>query len=207
MAKQKRDAEATKARILKNAIKLFAKKGYDGTNVDEIADKSGVNKALLYYYFKNKSNLYSTIMNELLENIYHDISQKNKTCQNICEEMEAFIKTYAKYAFTHPYFPAILLRELSNSGAHLPDMIFSNLRKLFTLLGDILDRGEKEGRFEKSIPMVIHFMILGSINLFITTKSLRDKAYKLEGIETCSNCDIDEVTEYIYKIIKKGIRK
>ncbi|MBN2541485.1 TetR/AcrR family transcriptional regulator [bacterium] len=50
--------------ILKAAEKLFSAKGFDATTVDEIAHEAGVNKALLYYYFKNKSD----IMEQLIDN-------------------------------------------------------------------------------------------------------------------------------------------
>jgi len=47
----------TDVKILDAAEKVFAKKGYDGARVDEIAQIAKVNKALLYYYFKNKREI------------------------------------------------------------------------------------------------------------------------------------------------------
>lgn len=52
-------ANETKARdrILRTAEQLFAGAGFDGTSVDRIASRAGVNKALIYYYFKSKDGL------------------------------------------------------------------------------------------------------------------------------------------------------
>ncbi len=50
-----------KEKIMKVATSLFAKKGFDATAVDEIAGKARVNKALIYYYFKNKEDLLAKI--------------------------------------------------------------------------------------------------------------------------------------------------
>jgi len=206
MAKQKRDAKATKAKILKNARLLFSKQGFDATTVDDIAAESGVNKALVYYYFKNKSGLYSDVMSGLFDAIYDAIVAGEKECKNAVEELEVFINSYASYAYKNPYFPALLLRELSNSGAYVPEMMFVSMRRVFVLLSDILKRGEEQKLFIQSLPMVMHFMIIGSINLMITTQPLRKKAIKLDAdIDTCSGCLENEVAKYVFETIKKSL--
>ena len=195
MEKQKRDAKATKSKILIKARLLFSKKGFDATTVDDIARESEVNKALIYYYFKNKSGLYSEVMSGLFDAIYKEVVEASKQSEMIVEELKIFIKSYTDYAYENPYFPALLLRELSDSGAHLPEMMFASMRRLFLLLSDILERGTAQKVFVKPIPMVLHFMIIGSINLMVTTDSLRKKAILLDAgiIDTCSECSSDEV--------------
>lgn len=64
-----RDAEATKARILKAALSEFARNGLGGARVDVIADKASANKRMLYHYFGSKEELFQTV----LENAYVDI--------------------------------------------------------------------------------------------------------------------------------------
>ncbi len=57
----------TDMKILDAAEKVFAKKGYDGARVDEIAKIAKVNKALLYYYFKNKREILREAINKNLQ--------------------------------------------------------------------------------------------------------------------------------------------
>jgi len=64
---RKKSQAKTREKILKVATKLFARKGFDGARVDEIAQKAGVNKALIYYYFKSKKEILEEIMKEFLE--------------------------------------------------------------------------------------------------------------------------------------------
>lgn len=60
----------TRDKILLSAKALFSQKGYDGTSVDEIARSAQINKALIYYHFKNKAaikeELFSQTINEAL---------------------------------------------------------------------------------------------------------------------------------------------
>ena len=203
---KKRDAEFSKSEIIKNAIILFSKKGFSSSSMDELAKMSGLNKAMIFYYFKNKQGLYEAVMEVVLDEIYTIIQSENQKHTNPMDELENFIKTYASFACTHPYLPALLLKELSDSGAMIPEKLFYNMRKLFALFSDILIRGEKEGCFEEAIPMILYFMVIGTLNLMVTTKPLREKALEIEGLDTCASCDIDEISDYLIKKIKKMLR-
>ena len=64
--KQNTDGEKTKEHILKVATKLFAQKGFDGVSVREICKASGVNVALISYYWGGKKELFDTVVRELM---------------------------------------------------------------------------------------------------------------------------------------------
>ena len=53
-----------KENILDIALKLFSSKGYEGTGIQEIVDKSGITKPTLYYYFGNKEGVISAIIDK-----------------------------------------------------------------------------------------------------------------------------------------------
>ncbi len=200
MQKKIRDAQATKAKIINTSMMLFSTNGYDATTADEIAKACGVNKAMIFYYYKNKAGLYGAVLSHALESIHDEVISKDKEYLHPLEDLKIFIKTYALYCEKHPYLPALLLRELSNSGAYLPDVMFESMRKLFALLSKILKEGERQKVFYNIEPMVIHFMIVGTINIFITTRPLRKKSLELEdNLNTCSDCDMEYIADYIFK--------
>ena len=204
---KKRNAVASKNLILKNAIKLFSKKGYSLTSMEELASKCDLNKAMIFYYYKSKQGLYEAVIIKVLDEIYDTIIKENQNQKKPVEELESFIKTYAFFACRFPYLPSLLLKELSDNGATIPDQLFYNMKKMFILFSDILQRGEEEGCFKDVIPMVLYFMILGSINLMVTTKKMRIKAYESEGLDTCALCDIDEISDYIVRKIQKMLKE
>ena len=206
---QKRDAEASKALIISNAIQLFSKKGYASSSMDELAKLCGLNKAMVFYYFKNKKGLYEAVMTQVLEEIQQVVLEENVKYTKPIEELESFIRTYAKYACTHPYLPSLLLKELSDSGAVVPEMLFGAMRQLFALFSDILKRGEEKGCFHDANPMVLYFMVLGTLNLMVTTKPLRVAASQKEDIvlDTCAACDMTEIADYIVDKMKKMLKE
>ncbi len=70
MPSTKDETEKTKNRIIEVATKRFSAVGFDATRVDDIAKDAGINKALIYYYFKSKED----ILNHLIERLFDDIS-------------------------------------------------------------------------------------------------------------------------------------
>ena len=70
MTLKKGENEEAKNRIIIVSEQLFSEKGFDATRVDEIAEKAGVNKALIYYYFKSKE----AILDYLMQTLFNEIS-------------------------------------------------------------------------------------------------------------------------------------
>ena len=62
--------EKTRKKILKTAEKLFAEKGYDGTGIQDIATEAGINKALIYYHFKNKKDIIDSLFSATLDAMF-----------------------------------------------------------------------------------------------------------------------------------------
>ncbi len=203
---KRRNAVASKNLILRNATKIFSKKGYSSTSMEELASMCDLNKAMIFYYFDSKQGLYEAVIVEVLDEIYKHLAKENEKIDDPKQELSNFITTFASFSDSHPYLPSLLLKELSDSGAKIPKTLFSHMKKLYTLFTDILKRGEKSGDFFDVIPMIVYFMIMGTLNLMVTTKSLRDMAHEMDGLDTCSTCDMDEISDYIDKKVQKLLK-
>src|SRR5260370_5304400 len=59
--------ERNQALILDAAMAIFAKKGFEGTSIAEIAERCGLPKANVYYYFKTKQAIYRTLIADLIQ--------------------------------------------------------------------------------------------------------------------------------------------
>jgi TetR/AcrR family transcriptional regulator len=83
----------SKQKIVNTALKMFAKKGYNGISVDELVKKAKVNKSTLYYYFKGKKELFDFIIEEefskLIEELKPILKEEKKE-----EKLKLFIKIF-----------------------------------------------------------------------------------------------------------------
>src|SRR5260221_7871489 len=68
------EPEKTRAAILEAALKEFAHEGVAGARTEEIARSAGVNKALLYYYFKDKDGLYAAVLDQVFTGLYSRVN-------------------------------------------------------------------------------------------------------------------------------------
>lgn len=67
VSKESETQPESRQRILDTARAVFAEKGFDGARVDEIAQRAGVNKALIYYYFKSKDQLLQELLRGFMD--------------------------------------------------------------------------------------------------------------------------------------------
>ncbi|BBO86054.1 TetR/AcrR family transcriptional regulator [Desulfosarcina ovata] len=63
----------SKTRILNAAVHIFAKKGFHGARMEDIGTKAKINKAMVYYYYSNKENLFQEALNMIVRRIYSEI--------------------------------------------------------------------------------------------------------------------------------------
>ncbi|TYP72094.1 TetR/AcrR family transcriptional regulator [Paenibacillus methanolicus] len=95
-----------KEKILQTALEAFAEKGYDGARIDTIAKTAGVNKALIYYHFKSKEELFTAVINDLFEKAASVSIEPTGTSvrDNLIQVMEHFID----FLHGNPYFVKIM---------------------------------------------------------------------------------------------------
>ncbi len=83
-----RDAQDSRQKILDVAEKVFAQKGFDGARVDEIAREAGVNKALIYYYFKSKRDILESLFVSLVNDVKYIMEQIGGEIVGLSNEKE-----------------------------------------------------------------------------------------------------------------------
>lgn len=110
---------STENKIKEAARAIFLVKGYEATRTRDIADASGINLALLNYYFRSKKKLFDQIMTESLHTFLGMIFEiLNDTESSIREKIQAFVDGYIDLLSSNPHLPLFILSEIrSNPGA------------------------------------------------------------------------------------------
>ncbi|MGD9201881.1 MAG: TetR/AcrR family transcriptional regulator [Chitinispirillia bacterium] len=78
----------TKEKILNIAEELFSEKGFDATSVDLIAQKAGINKALIYYHYKSKQDLLSSLFKRTLDDLFSIIGVSSNLSKTTADDNE-----------------------------------------------------------------------------------------------------------------------
>src|SRR5690606_37376995 len=114
---------------------IFAEKGFDGTKVQEIADAAGVNKAMLYYYFKSKDDLLMAVIGRFIEGIKDSIPKYFVSSHNTARNIETFLDFYIEYLARNRPFVRLMAWEML-SGRHVQTIAGNYIIPTFTLMRD-----------------------------------------------------------------------
>jgi AcrR family transcriptional regulator len=150
---RKRDADATRSRILAAAKAEFARLGLGGARVDEIAEKAKANKRMIYHYFGNKEDLFTAV----LEEAYLDIRTAEQDLQldDLAPDkaMIRLIEFTWDYYLQNPEFIRLVNSANLHEGKHLrrSQKVVEASRTYVSMIQRILDRGARDGVFRPNV--------------------------------------------------------
>lgn len=104
--------EETEKKIIKAAREVFIEKGLQGARMQEIADRAGINKALLHYYFRSKDKMFDAVFQDIAREIIPVFTEKLNTEKNIQELLKSFIGFYNGVFRKNPYLPQFFFHEI-----------------------------------------------------------------------------------------------
>lgn len=163
-----RDADRTQQAILQAATAEFSDAGLAGARVERIAERAGVNKRLLYYYFSSKDDLFLAV----LEQTYADIREAEKVLrlENLepATALRRLVEFTWDYYIANPHFLTLLNSENLHKAAHLKRS--ARIRELnsplIQLLGDVLQRGQRVELFRGGVDPVQLYITIASLCYF-----------------------------------------
>jgi AcrR family transcriptional regulator len=175
--------EDARESLMKAAIPLFAKKGYSGTSVKDIADKAGVNVSLVSYHFDGKEGLYRTCIENFGKNrlaAVERILQPASTREEFRVRLEMLIDDLMIWFDEEPDICSIVQREAQMGFEITRDVFEQTFLKIFTTFLKFVEAGQKKRYLRTDIDTEIasRFFFIGLTH--ITQKD--DRSKKLLGI-------------------------
>lgn len=196
--------------ILHAAMQVFVEKGRHGARMQEIADRAGVNKAMLHYYFRSKDNLYATIFRMVLQRYAREFQLSIDASAGMETILHGFIDGFIEMLNHHPRLPMFIARELSEGGGivgrvvgeMIEEGIFTAPRTLLRIIEERRDRGEIEN-VDDAIQFVI--TVLGGCVYFFIAEPLIGVIFPTE--ETDRDAFIAARKEALFRHLYYGIKK
>lgn len=102
----------TKRKIFETSMKLFAKKGYDATSIEEITATVGVAKGTLYYHFSSKEEIFNFLVEEGMKLLKNSIDIKIAKANTTVDKLRAVILIQIKIIKKYEDFMTIVLSQI-----------------------------------------------------------------------------------------------
>lgn len=164
MIKNKKN-ENTESIILEAAKAVFQEKGMDGARMQEIADKAGINKAMLHYYYRSKQMLFEAVFKNAFSLLAPQLNAVLNDDSSIEEKVRNFSSNYISFIEKHPYLPNFVIQELNRDPSFILKMKenggFPNLDKFKKQVQE-----EVENRRIKKISAEQLFINILALNVF-----------------------------------------
>jgi TetR/AcrR family transcriptional regulator len=199
--KTRKRGKKTREKILKVATKLFAKYGFAGTSMDEIAERVGIRKASLYHHFSSKQEIYE----ELIERVFAEvikIFQVSFSSGDILKDAESFVSQIMNFILQNEDYVKILLRELLDENLPVKQFALEYVPKILSFGSEILERGRKEGIFKENVdPVQLSITLTGAIIIYFVFRPVIEPFIK----SPFSKKAIAERVKHISDVILYGI--
>lgn len=178
--------DSPKAEILQAALDEFVQYGKKGARMQAIADKAGVNKAMLHYYFSSKENLHQEVIQRVINHAFSEISATIEANKEPKEQVRALIGTYYDFIAAFPELPHLILHEINSNPVEIASL-FSHI-----IIGDnqapqtilhVIRQGTEQKQFREVDPRQFLITILSSVIFFFVGKPLLTRVLGIEDEE------------------------
>jgi len=190
---KRRDGQKTFDQIIESAKKLFSKKGYLATSINEIIEKSGIATGTFYLYFDDKFALYSYILTKYRKSIRHNISDAIKDATTRYEKERLGLKAFLKFAWDDPLAYRIIWESM-----FVDHRLFKEYYETFSSnyvknLEISVDKGEVRDDVDLE---TMSYVLMGISNFVGIQVMFRD---------TLTEAKLDFIVDQAMKILKDGM--
>ncbi|MCC6160404.1 MAG: TetR/AcrR family transcriptional regulator [Deltaproteobacteria bacterium] len=155
-------------RILKAAVKIFAKHGFHNSKISQIAKEAGVADGTIYLYFKNKDDILINLFEKKIDAAIQDFNASLVGLRDPIEKLRTFIIRYAEYMEKHQALAEVISVELRQSNKFMKEYVPVKFAEFLQILSMIIREGKDLGVFRRDIePGIAKRAIFGALDELI----------------------------------------
>jgi AcrR family transcriptional regulator len=199
-SREGRIRQRNRLRILEAAITIFTQKGYDGTTIAEIAAAAGLPKANVYYYFRTKKAIYTTIVGDLIEEWDAALGHL-RADRDPAEAIAAYVLAKLEFSRRHAAQSKMFASEVVHGGRFLSR---ANLRHMHAITADkvkVFHAWARGGRMDPVDPIHLFILLWGATQYYADFDVM---ALNELGVRRMRAEDFDKAAETITHIVLKG---
>ena len=159
------EGQNAKALLIRVATSLFAEKGYAGTSVREIVEQAGVTKPVLYYYFKNKEDLFHAILEEAYSKLENLLEQQLETQGSFHDRVVAFTQQLFELGITYRDLNRMAQNLMFGPPKGVPSYDFDRYREaILHAIRIIYEAGLAKNEVKRYDPDEVAFLVFGLLS-------------------------------------------
>jgi TetR/AcrR family transcriptional regulator len=205
-SRTRRDPEKSQAAILRAAVAEFAEHGIAGARTDSIARAARVNKALLYYYFKDKDAIYEAVLDRVFSGLRDRVMPVLESDLEPREKLLEYAGRYFDYIAANPRFPRVVQAEWMRMGPRGNPQMLRIAREYFAPIyrrvAEMLREGAENGQFRAVDPMDFLPSLVGIIIFYFSTAPAMKTLLKINPL---SKKRIAERREFVLEFISAAL--
>jgi TetR/AcrR family transcriptional regulator len=189
-------------RILDAALKVFSAYGFRGSTVDQIAERAGMSKPNLHYYFRRKRDLYVAVLNWTLDMWLRPLEEVDANGDPETE-IRRYVETKMDLTRTHPQASRLFASEILQGAPLLKPLLETRVRELVDEKAALFRRWSEKGRIGAIDPYHLIFMI------WAMTQHYADFAVQICAIKGVARLDeafFDEAKRNVLSLLSEGLR-
>jgi|GEM_PF-1833658 len=195
---------AKKELLIAEAERIFADKGFHATSIRDIACATDSNVAMIYYYFRNKEDLYLQILDDTFRKMSECIQESIEAAGDEEERIRLVIRTYIAFMGTRKHIPRIMAREMAEGGEHFAIIMQRYLSRNYAAVHDTIKSGIDRGLFSPVDPSLSPLCMIGMMVFFFVAsptikRILNRQDYDIQFLE--------QITAQVTHIFFNGIKK
>jgi len=167
-------------RILKEAVRLFAKNGFEGTSVQTVADAVGIKVPSLFYHFASKEQLLDAVIDDMLQHWSNELPILVSISKPGRDRFDTLIETLVGF-FAEDRSRAIFsVRELISRPKFIADRLRERLGPWIQIISDYISMGKKSGIFRQEIDpeqyvFEVIMLVVGTVTLVDSAATIFEK--------------------------------
>jgi TetR/AcrR family transcriptional regulator len=196
----------TEEKIFEAATEVFEERGMDGARMQDIADRAGINKALLHYYFRTKERLFDTVFQKLAGKMFMKFAPVFEKDLTLEDKIRFFFKQHISFMQENPRLPSFILNEITRNPSHIKKLLKS---VDFKMLWKMLEEQHKDelSRYnitEESIPQIM--TTIASMSVFpFAARPIFEGIFESIGVDF--DTYIEDRKEFAAEFVLKAIKK
>jgi TetR/AcrR family transcriptional regulator len=202
----RRDPRKTRQELIEAAAAIFSRQGYDGARTQAIADRAGVNKAMINYHFGGKAGLYEAVVGHLVDEVRPRLAGlREDQDPPAAERFRRLIEVMGDAFRRRPELAAIILREHLAGGARLSrEVMGRHLGEFFATTRAIVVRGVARGELRPVDPHALHLSLVGALVFFIASEPFRANAARADELPAPAP-EFADYLDHLHHLILDGL--